>query len=50
VANANLTIPLLTLLGLAKHPGEAHGLGTLDPDLARRFAASAARNPAAAGV
>ena len=44
-ANTNLTIPLLTLLGLAEHPGEAHGLGALDPDLARQFAASAARNP-----
>jgi hypothetical protein len=44
-ANTNLTIPLLTLLGLAEHPGEAHGLGALDPDLARQLAASAACNP-----
>ena len=44
-ANTNLTIPLLTVLGMIEHPGEAHGLGTLDPDLARQFAASAARHP-----
>jgi hypothetical protein len=44
-ANMNLTIPLLTVLGRAEHPGQAHGLGPLDPDLARRFAASAGRNP-----
>ncbi len=44
-ANTNLTIPLLSLLGLAEHPGEAYGLGALDPDLARQFAASAAGNP-----
>jgi len=40
-----LTIPLVTLLGLAGHPGDAHGLGALDPALARQMAASAARNP-----
>ena len=40
-----LTIPLATLLGLAEHPGDAHGLGALDPDLARRMAAAAARDP-----
>ena len=40
-----LTIPLVTLLGLAEHPGEARGLGALDPALARQLAASAARNP-----
>jgi hypothetical protein len=44
-ANTNLTIPLLTMLGMAEHPGEAYGLGALDPDLARQFAASAARHP-----
>jgi Domain of unknown function (DUF222) len=44
-ANTNLTIPLLSLLGLAGHPGEAYGLGALDPDLARQFAAAAARHP-----
>jgi len=45
-AAANLTIPLLDLLGLAEHAGEAYGLGALDPDLARQFAAAAARHPA----
>jgi hypothetical protein len=40
-----LTIPLAPLLGLAERPGEAHGLGVLDPGLARRLAAEAARNP-----
>ena len=44
-ASAMLTIPLVTLLGLAEHPGEARGLGALDPALARQLAASAARNP-----
>jgi hypothetical protein len=43
-ANTNLTIPLLDLLGLAERPGEAYGLGALDPDLARQFAAAAARH------
>ena len=40
-----LTIPLVTLLGLAEHPGEARGLGAIDPALARQMAASAARDP-----
>ena len=40
-----LTIPLATLLGLAERPGEAQGLGALDPALARQMAAAAARNP-----
>jgi hypothetical protein len=44
-ANVELTIPLATLLGLAERPGEAHGLGVLDPGLVRRLAAEAARNP-----
>jgi hypothetical protein len=44
-AATNLTIPLLDLLGLAERPGEAYGLGALDPDLARQFAAAAARHP-----
>ena len=42
----NLTIPLLTLLGLAERPGEIPGLGPIDPDLARDLASAAARNPA----
>jgi hypothetical protein len=44
-ANTMLTIPLATLLGLADRPGDAHGLGTLDPVLARQLAAAAARHP-----
>jgi hypothetical protein len=44
-ARINLTIPLATLLGLADRPGEAHGLGAMDPALARTLAAAAAGNP-----
>jgi hypothetical protein len=44
-ARPNLTIPLATLLGLAGRPGEAHGLGPLDPALSRDLAAAAARSP-----
>ncbi len=40
-----LTIPLATLLGLAEHPGDAHGWGALDPALARQLATSAACHP-----
>jgi hypothetical protein len=43
-ANTNLTIPLLTVLRLAERPGEAHGLGSLDPALARDLANAAARS------
>jgi Domain of unknown function (DUF222) len=43
-AKVNLTIPLQTYLGLAERPGEAHGLGPIDPELARHLAAAAARN------
>ena len=42
---SNLTIPLATLLGLAARPGNAHALGPLDPDLARKLADAAARSP-----
>jgi hypothetical protein len=44
-ARVNLTIPLATLLGLVGRPGEAHGLGPLDPALARDLAATAAASP-----
>ncbi len=44
-ARINLTIPLTTLLGRAERPGEAGGLGAIDPALARTLAGSAARNP-----
>jgi hypothetical protein len=43
--NVNLTVPLATVMGLAWRPGEARGLGALDPDLARELAEAAARNP-----
>jgi Domain of unknown function (DUF222) len=42
----NLMFPLLTLLDLAERPGEAHGLGALDPSLLRALAAASARHPA----
>jgi hypothetical protein len=42
----NLVFPLLTLLGFAERPGEAHGLGALDPGLVRALAAAGARHPA----
>jgi hypothetical protein len=41
-ANVNLTIVLPTLLGMAERPGEAPGIGTLDPALSRILAAQAA--------
>jgi hypothetical protein len=42
----DLIIPLVTLLGQAERPGEAHGLGPLDAGLCRDLAATAARHPA----
>ena len=42
---SDLVIPLATLLGLADRPGEAHGLGVLDPDLCRDLARIAAASP-----
>jgi hypothetical protein len=42
---ADLIVPLATLLGQAERPGEGHGLGTLDPALARTLAATATRSP-----
>jgi hypothetical protein len=42
----NLAFPLLTLLGVAERPGEAHGLGALDPALVRDLTAAGARHPA----
>ncbi len=41
----NLTVPLATLLGLAGRPGQAAGIGPLDPALTRDLARAAARNP-----
>jgi hypothetical protein len=44
-ARVNLTLPLATQLRLAERPGEAWGLGALDPALVRRLAEAAARSP-----
>jgi Domain of unknown function (DUF222) len=41
----HLTIPAVTLLGLADRPGELPGLGAVDPWLARDLAAASAANP-----
>jgi Domain of unknown function (DUF222) len=41
----NLTVPLVTALGLADRPGLAGLLGPVDPWLARDLVRSAARNP-----
>ncbi len=43
--HVNLTVPLLTVLGLASRPGQVGPLGPVDPWLARDLAGSAARNP-----
>ena len=45
ISQADLTIPLLTFLGLAERPGMMSRVGPVDPDLARTLAAAAARNP-----
>ena len=42
---ADLVIPLITLLGLARRPGEGHGLGPLDPALCRDLATAAIHSP-----
>jgi hypothetical protein len=41
----SLAFPLLTLLGVAERPGEARGLGALDPALIRDLTAAGARHP-----
>jgi hypothetical protein len=41
----DLTVPLATLLGPLRRPGESHGFGPLDPALARALAALAAASP-----
>jgi hypothetical protein len=41
----HLVFPMLTLAGVAERPGEAHGLGALDPSLVRALAAAGARHP-----
>ncbi len=45
-ANVDLVIPLADLTRYAQRAGHAPALGALDPDLARRLAGQAARNPA----
>jgi hypothetical protein len=45
IALPDLTLPLLTFLGLAERPGMMSRIGPIDPDLARTLAAAAARNP-----
>src|SRR5689334_12515129 len=40
-----LTVPLVTVTGLADRPGELGGIGPVDPWLARDLATAAARNP-----
>ena len=42
VGRINLTVPLATMLGLAGRPGEAAGIGPVDPALARDLARAAA--------
>jgi hypothetical protein len=42
---ADLTIPLATLLGPPRRPGESQGFGPLDPALCRALAALAAASP-----
>ena len=41
----NLTVPLVTLLGLGERPGEIPGIGPIDPGLARNLVRAAAQNP-----
>jgi len=45
IVREDLVFPLLTLLGVADRPGEAYGLGALDPALVRELTAAAARHP-----
>jgi hypothetical protein len=44
-ARANLTVPLAALLGMAERPGVMSRIGAVDPALARKLAAAAARHP-----
>jgi hypothetical protein len=45
IGRNHLTIPLVTLLGLAERPGDIQGLGPADPALARDLARASAGNP-----
>lgn len=40
-ATVNVTVPVLTLLGLSEQPGDLTGYGPIDPDTARRLAGTA---------
>jgi Domain of unknown function (DUF222) len=44
-AKVNLTVPLVTVLGLADRPGDIPGIGPIDPGLARDLASAAVRSP-----
>ncbi len=44
-ARVNLTVPLVTALGLAERPGMLSRLGAIDPALSRELLAAAARHP-----
>ncbi len=41
-AIVNVTVPVLTLMGTSEEPGELEGYGPIDPETARRLAASPA--------
>jgi Domain of unknown function (DUF222) len=45
-ARVNLTVPLVTQLGLAGEPGDVAGFGPVDPALARELTTRAAADPA----
>jgi hypothetical protein len=45
-AHVNLTVPLLTHLGLTDDPGQVAGFGPVDPALARQLTTLAATDPA----
>jgi hypothetical protein len=47
-ATVNVTVPLATLDGRAERPGEAAGLGAVDPEVARQLARNAAADPRSA--
>ena len=47
-AKVNVTVPLATLGGQAERPGDAAGLGAVDPELARQLARNAAADPRSA--
>ena len=46
VGSVNLTMPLMTLLGLADEPGEVTGFGPVDAGTARTLAGATAHSPA----